>query len=121
MSAGLGKFGESWAAGYLRRQGCTVLGRNLRISGAEVDILARDGDEYVFVEVKSRRSGKYGRPEEAVTRARYARLAAAAEAYMAENGSGNTPFRIDVIALEVDGAGSVRRCDHLRNVSAPDR
>jgi putative endonuclease len=120
MTGGLGKFGESWAVGYLRRQGCSILGRNLRISGAEVDILARDGDELVFVEVKSRRSGTYGRPEEAVTRARYARLAAAAEAYMAEHRPGDAPFRIDVIAIQVDGGGSVRRCDHLRNVSPPD-
>ena len=63
--AALGRRGEDFAHRYLRSAGMTVLARNYRPGGgeAEVDIIARDGDIVVFVEVKSRRSADYGSPD----------------------------------------------------------
>ena len=115
----LGTFGETWAVGYLTRLGYRILARNVRCGRGEIDIVARDGPELVFVEVKCRRTGRFGSPEESITRARYARLAAAVEEYLASRRGDSTPHRIDVVAIEVGPGGRVTRCNLLRNVEAP--
>ncbi len=117
----LGHAGEDAAAAYLTAAGYTLIERNWRLSrSGEIDILARDGAWLVFVEVRARRSGAdgagplAGSPEESVTPAKRARLAALAEAYLyAHPWSG--PVRIDVIALEFDSSGSITRLNHLQD------
>jgi len=118
-SASLGAFGESWAAGYLSRQGYVVLARNVRLGRDEIDIVARDGSETVFVEVKCRRGDSFGLPEEAITPARYRRLARAIESYLAASDETIYSYRVDVIALTVDRSGRVSRCNLLRAVAPP--
>ncbi len=63
-----GRRGEDLAHRFLKRKGYTIVARNYRLSsgGAEADIIARDGDTLVIVEVKSRESGEYGPPERAI-------------------------------------------------------
>src|SRR5438045_9561683 len=66
----LGARGEKMACAFLRRQGCKILYRNFRARrGGEVDIICRDGDTLVFVEVKTRTREDFGRPVEAVNAA----------------------------------------------------
>jgi putative endonuclease len=115
----LGQHGEDCAAAYLVEQGYEVVARNWRTREGELDLVARDGAWLVFVEVRARRAGKsglpsLGPPEESVTPRKQARLAAMAEAYLFEN-LWDGPWRIDVIALEIRGDGSVARLNHLRD------
>lgn len=119
MSAGLGRFGEEWAVGYLSRLGYRIVERNVRFRSGEIDIVARDGEELVFVEVKCRKGDRFGTPEESITLRRFARLTAAVEWYLAERGHQDVTCRIDVVALEVDRSGRVSDCRLLRGVEAP--
>lgn len=63
----LGKIGENLASEYLEKQGYLILERNFACRQGEIDIIAKDEKEFVFVEVKTRRSLKFGYPAEAVT------------------------------------------------------
>lgn len=104
----LGAAGEEMACDYLRRHGYIILDRNLRLGQVEVDILARDGSTVVIVEVKTRSSDAFGRPEESVTPTKQRRLAQAAVAYSAAHPEARV--RLDVISLLVTepGAGRLR-------------
>jgi len=97
----LGERGEDAAAAFLDRIGMTVVERNWHSTAGEVDIVALDGDEIVFCEVKTRRTVAKGTPEEAITptkQRRYARLAAA---YLQHAGLTDISVRFDVITLLV--------------------
>ncbi|HEX9118791.1 MAG TPA: YraN family protein [Anaerolineae bacterium] len=101
-----GRLAEDRAADYLTGCGYTLLARNWRTRGGELDIIARDGVWLVFVEVRARHGDSLGRPEESVTRRKQARLAALATAYLAQCGW-EGPWRIDVIALRYGPGGRV--------------
>ena len=107
--AALGTRGESIAAAYLEAQGYTVQGRNFRCRYGEIDLVCTQDGTLVFCEVKLRRSGDYGTPEEAVTPRKLARLALAAQTYLAEHALEDADWRIDVVALELDRRGAVVR------------
>jgi len=120
MPSGLGAFGESWAVAYLARRGYRILDRNVRFRRGEIDIVASEGGELVFVEVKTRRSSVYGRPEESITRRRYEHLAAAVAEYVARSETAVGEFRVDVVAIEVDATGRVARCELFKAVQCPE-
>jgi putative endonuclease len=73
----------------------------------------------VFIEVKCRRSGVFGLPEESITRRRYEHLRLAAEEYRVARDLSETPCRVDVLAIEVGPDGRVARSRLLRNVEPP--
>ena len=77
----------------------TIRQRNYRFERGEVDIVADDGDEIVFVEVKARRSKSYGEPEEAVTENKQAQLQRVAEGYLFEHEIEDRACRFDVVAI----------------------
>ncbi|MCB0076155.1 MAG: YraN family protein [Anaerolineales bacterium] len=98
-----GEAGERWAARALRACGYHLLDQRWRIVGGEIDLIARDGDEYVFVEVKARRGDRFGTPELAVTPRKLTFLARAAEQWLADAiGDAPATWRIDVVAVELD-------------------
>ena len=99
----LGKTGEDIAARELERRGYAILARRYRTRYGEIDIVARDGETTVFVEVKARISDEFGSAAEAVTRPKQRRLACMASDYLARNQLSNAPSRFDVVAI--DGAG----------------
>jgi putative endonuclease len=105
-----GARGESLAAAWLELGGRQVLGRNVRLGGVEVDLLAREGETHVVVEVKLRGRSDYGGAALAVDRAKCQRLLRAARAL---EQSGVPGVRIDVIAIETDAEGLILR--HYRN------
>jgi putative endonuclease len=112
----LGDFGEQAAAAHLTKQGYEVLARKWRGPGGELDLVMRDGMALVFVEVRTRRGGVPGLAEESVGRAKQARLIALAYAYLdAAAIPDETPWRIDVVALDVDRAGRIARLHHIRD------
>ena len=92
--------GEAEAVRYVTDIGMTVLARNYRAAGGEIDLIARDGDAVAFIEVKSRRSPRYGAPEEAVTPAKMRNIVRAATAYLQKNRLLDAPVRFDVMAIE---------------------
>ena len=99
----VGRWGEELAAGYLRQRGYLILERNARTPYGEIDLVAsRDelgGSCTVFVEVKTRRTGAFGLPEEALTARKRAHLLAAARAYLQAHPDLSDAWRIDVIAI----------------------
>jgi len=94
----LGKIGEELAAQYLIDKGYEILERNWRAYRKEIDIIAIDGEDIVFVEVKTRQDDEYGTPEMAVNRQKRAHIYAAASAYYYEHKVG-LDVRFDVIAI----------------------
>lgn len=94
----LGKWGEMKAASYLISQGLEILKQNYRCEYGEIDLIAKDGETIVFVEVKTRSSSTYGLPEEAVDTAKQEHIVASAENYLMEN-SFNEDWRVDVVSI----------------------
>lgn len=112
----LGAFGEAAAAAHLARHGYTIREQNWHCAAGELDLVAQQAEQLVFVEVRTRRGSAYGTPEESVTPAKQQRLVALAYAYLdAHNLPAESPWRIDVIALEIDHAGRVARLNHITN------
>jgi len=94
-----GREGEACAEALLAAKGFVVLARNYRTRGGEVDLICRDGDALVFVEVKARQAGSLARPDEAVTPAKRRKIIKAAAAYLSEGGLWDQPCRFDVVAV----------------------
>jgi putative endonuclease len=98
----IGQRGEDAAAAFLQRLGMRIETRNWRSPAGEIDIVAREGDELVFVEVKTRKSERAGTAEEAVSAAKQRRIVRLARAYLASvGGTPDTGVRFDVVAIRV--------------------
>ncbi len=110
----LGQRGEEIAANYLRQQGYAILARNWRCPLGEIDIVAREGETLVFVEVRARQGDRFGTPEESVTPDKQARLAELAQTYLQETDLEDTAWRIDVVAIELGRQGEVKRLNLIR-------
>jgi len=94
----IGKWGEDAAVVYLAERGYEVVARNARTPYGEIDIVARQAEITIFVEVKTRTSNKMGLPEDSVTLRKQAHMLACAEHYAAENAIDH--WQIDVVAVE---------------------
>jgi len=95
----VGQWGEQLAAQYLTQQGLTIIQKNVHTPYGEVDIIAREEDMTVFVEVKARSGDGFGLPEEAVNSKKMSHLVDAAEAFMQEHPELPGAWRIDIIAI----------------------
>lgn len=93
-----GKAGEDLACRYLQERGLTLVERNYRCRCGELDLVMRDGDQLVFVEVRYRRNVRYGAPAETVTRSKQVRLNRAANRYL-QHRRCRSACRFDVIAI----------------------
>ncbi len=96
----MGGLARTRACAELERLGYQILTRGYRSRFGELDIVCKDGDTVVFVEVKARVGGSFGNPAEAVTSQKQRRLVAMAEDYLARHGIHDTPCRFDVVAVE---------------------
>jgi putative endonuclease len=110
----LGTWGESLAAEYLKDQGYEIVERNWRCKQGEIDIVAWAGLQLVFIEVKTRRGQGMGSPEEGLTQRKAQRLVELATLYVAAKAT-EIDWRIDLVAIELDGQGRLVRCDHIPN------
>ncbi len=100
----MGQRGEQVAAQYLRRIGYKVLHHNYRAPrGGEVDLVCREGDTLVFVEVKTRSSGEFGAPAEAVTRSKQRLIARGGLAWLRLLGNPDIHFRFDIVEVRIAG------------------
>ena len=97
----LGRRGEDTAHRYLERAGFRIMARNYRPSGgeAEVDIVARDGEILVFIEVKSRASAEYGAPDRAISEEKQKNITRAARAYATRAGVKWDEVRFDTLSI----------------------
>jgi len=111
----LGDYGEELAALHLLASGYQVLDRNWRCPDGEVDIVATDGSRLVVCEVKTRSSGRFGTPLEAVTPEKSARLYRLGRSWAVEHLSRWSAIRVDVVCVVRLGDGTTR-IEHLQGV-----
>ena len=116
VRAAVGAFGEDLAARHLTTRGMVLLDRNWRCDLGEIDLVARDGNVLVICEVKTRRGAGFGTPEEAVTRAKTARLRRLAARWLAEHPVSPAALRIDVIGVLLSRGGAAPEVNHLVGV-----
>jgi putative endonuclease len=113
----LGLWGEEVALKHLEAKGMVLLARNFRVAAGEIDLIMRDDDMLVFIEVKTRRSLAYGSPEESVTGKKLGRIYKAALEFLERNDCGPSAWRIDLIAIECSRERSITRIDHYPNLA----
>ncbi len=111
----LGDFGEHYARERLERTGYRILGTKVRLPSGEIDIVAKDGRTVVFIEVRTKQSRRFGSGEESITPAKQEKLATLAGEYAEAHPEVSDNWRVDVIAIDVDGAGKVVRFAHHKN------
>jgi len=114
----LGRYGEALACRLLTERGYALVERNWRCALGEVDIVARDGDCWVFVEVKTRRGHEAGFAEDGMTPRKAARLTDLAQTYLGEHGLDGVDWRIDLVAIELDARGQMARLNIVQAVTA---
>jgi putative endonuclease len=111
-----GASGEAHARAWLEGRGYRTVAANWRCPSGELDLVMLDGDELVFVEVKTRTGERYGRAAEAVTAAKQRKLLASAEWFAADHPEhADLVWRIDVVAVTIDPRTGAARVDHLEN------
>ena len=103
-----GASGEQAACDALVRSGIVILARNFRRPTGEIDIIAREKRTILFIEVKARSSLRFGRPAEAVNRAKQQRILRTALLYLAENGLEDASVRFDVVEVLPSGIRHLR-------------
>lgn len=103
--AALGRKGERAAVRYLRRAGFRILARNVRIGRYEIDIIARDGEVTVLVEVRTRGAADAVRPEETVGPVKQRHLRTATRMYMAREADPERNYRIDMVSVVAQERG----------------
>ncbi len=113
----IGRVGEEIATRYLQKAGFDILERNWRLGKAEIDIIARDQQALVFVEVKTRSNDRVGPPEAFLSPRQAQLIAAAAAAYM-ERINYDWELRFDVISIILDDRDE-HRIKHLKDAFFP--
>lgn len=96
----IGNSGEDLACKYLQKLGYKILARNFTIRGGEIDIVARDGEELVFVEVKLRYGDQFGAARESITYWKLKALQKTALFYITKINWGNKPYRFDLVTID---------------------
>lgn len=113
----LGERGEAAAARFLEGRGLRVLARNWRFRQWELDMVCREGDTLVFVEVKTRGPGSLAAPADAVDFRKQARLGKAAAQYLSKNSLWDKPCRFDLVSVLVTERGE--EIEHVRDAFSP--
>lgn len=108
-----GKQGEELAVAHLRKAGYKIVARNYRCLYGEMDVIARDGDTIVFIEVKSRKSETFGQPQEAVGLEKRKKLSRISLHYIQQKRLEACNARFDVIAVKM--SPDENRIDLIRN------
>lgn len=110
-----GDLGETVAAAFLQLKGCEVMGRNYRFARREIDLVVRDGNHIVAVEVKLRRGSRYGTAAQAIDKKKLDRIRLALDG-MVRDGRIQLKPRIDVVAIDVQDDGARMTVEHIAGV-----
>ena len=97
-----GSIGEKYAADFLKKKGYRVIETNYRCPRGEIDIIARQKDSLVFIEVRTKTSREFGTPEESLTATKRGHMRATAFYYLQEHEKQPKQWRIDFVAVELD-------------------
>lgn len=113
----VGERGEKIAEEFLKNKGYKILEKNFQNKFGEIDLVAKDGDTMVFVEVKTRYSERFGKPEESVTPGKIRKIIKAGQFY--RNSRNDLPDleRIDVVAVDLELSGKIKRVELIKNVT----
>ena len=116
-----GKTAEQEAARYLKKQGIKVLEKNRRYKCGEIDIIATDQQNHLFVEVKFRSSSDYGMANEMVSQSKQAKIVKAAKLWLQEKDPEfDLGCRFDVITIDQNAKSNSNRIEWLKNAFAPE-
>lgn len=115
----LGRWGEEEAVRFLRRRGLKIIACNYKSPVGEIDIIARDKKQLVFIEVKTRRSNCFGTPQEAVGVRKQRQIIRTAQWYLSEKRADKLQPRFDVVAIVAEMNGRAR-IEHFQNAFALD-
>ena len=110
----LGKTGEEIALKHLKKKKYEIVQRNFRFFKGEIDIIALDKKELVFIEVKTRKSKVFGLPEEAVTKQKQQQIRRIAQGFIAKKNIQNTKCRFDVLSVLFTENGKFD-INHIKN------
>jgi len=111
----IGKYGEDLACKYLETKGYKIKERNFRTFLGEIDIISEYKGNIVFVEVKTRRSGKFGYPEEAINYNKQQKIMKNALCYLAKYNLWKNNYCFDVILVSISNYKDIKRIKHIRN------
>lgn len=111
----IAKIGESAAAEYLKAHGYQILAQNYRFQRGEIDLIVQQDNRIVFVEVKTRRSLKFGLPQYAVTQKKQRQISKIALAYLQKQNLMDVPCRFDVIAIHLSPQFEVLRLEQIQS------
>ena len=114
----IAKTGESFAAAHLKARGYKILAQNYRSGRGEIDLVAQDSDCIVFVEVKTRRSLKFGLPQAAVTTQKQRQISKIALRYLQAHNRFDAPCRFDVIAIHLSPQLELLKLEQIENAFA---
>ena len=114
----IGSKGEDLACKYLQRQGYKILERNYRIRGGEIDIVAREKETLVFVEVKTRYSHEYGLPEESITPWKIKALLKTARFYIQKIKWGEKEYRLDFVSVDFADSRENPKIEIIKNITS---
>lgn len=115
-----GILGEKIARHFLTRRGYHILETNYRCPHGEIDIIARHQDYLVFIEVRTKRSLKFGSPEESITPAKKEKMVATAWHYQQSRDKPASLWRIDTVAIELNWKGMPLRIELIENAITGD-
>jgi len=111
----IGKFGEDIASKYLQEKGYKIIERNYRTFLGEIDIISEYKGTIIFVEVKTRRSDRFGYPEEAINLNKQRKIIKNALCYLAKFNLWAKKYCFDVILISISNHKDVKRLKHIRN------
>ncbi|HEX4141423.1 MAG TPA: YraN family protein [Candidatus Methylacidiphilales bacterium] len=115
--AEIGSYGERVAAAFVRRHGYRLLTRNCKTERGEIDLVCREGEVLVFVEVRARSGDAFGRPAESIDTRKEEALRAAAQDYLQLLKRDDITWRFDAVEVRLK-VGEVPSCTLLQNIFA---
>ncbi|MBU2265384.1 YraN family protein [Patescibacteria group bacterium] len=110
-----GRLGEGIAKEYLEKKGYNIIEQNYRTKYAEIDLVAKQGKELVFVEVRTKRGDMFGTPEDSLSRKKMLKLRKNAWVYVAKTGWKGV-YQIDAICIVLKPDNTTERLEHYENI-----
>jgi putative endonuclease len=110
-----GRLGEQLAKTFLQRKGYRIMETNCRCGRDEIDIVARQKDYLVFIEVRTKSNTEYGSPEESLTFDKMKHMERAAMQYLQSHNMESDPWRVDLVAVDLDANSKALRIELVEN------
>jgi putative endonuclease len=111
----IGNMGEQLALNFLKKKGFRILETNYRCPQGEIDIIARQKECLVFIEVRTKANSAFGSPEESITMTKKRHLVMATNHYLQEQAKLPASWRIDVVAVEIEADNKIKRIELIEN------